>query len=236
MLDRLKEGLRDELASLFDDHTEGLKIATFIVSLSEHDDDEDQLGRLSMWRAYGGKTGVALVLNSTAFVAETDEMNVFSSPVFYQDVPAFVKWFEGWGRNIIDAEDKLRQLDTEATDNWLFTVFRTFALCTKHPGFSEEKEWRVFHSPILDGPSDWIQSSIEIINGTPQHLMKLTLKDDTNRNIVGVAPATLINRVIIGTCEYPIQVRAAIVAAMTDVGVDKPMDKMWMSLIPYKHP
>lgn len=235
MLNRLKDGLRDELASLFDGHTEGLKIGTFIASLSEHDDDEDYLGRLSMWRAYGGKTGVALVLNSTAFASDTDEMNVFSSPVFYQDVHTFVDWFQGWARNVIDAEVPLHEVDADEIRNWLFTTFRTFALCTKHPGFAEEKEWRVFHSPIHEGPSDWIVPAVEIVNGVPQHLMKLLLKDDADRDITGVAPITLLNRIIIGPCEYPIQVRAAIASAMAEVGIENPLEKMWMSLIPYKH-
>jgi len=101
MLDRLKQGLRDELATIFDGHTDALKIGTFLTSLSEHDDDEDMYGRLSMWRAYGGKSGVALVLNNTAFAAETPEMRVFSSPVFYQDVPKFIEWFQGWVGNLL---------------------------------------------------------------------------------------------------------------------------------------
>ena len=235
MLNRLKDGLRDELANIFDGHTDGLKLGTFIVSLSEHDDDEDQLGRLSMWRAYGGKTGVALVLNNTAFAAETDEMHVFSSPVFYQDIPTFVRWFEVWARTIIGAEDKLRELGADQVGNLLFMVFRAFALCTKHPGFSEEKEWRVYYSPMHEGDSDWIVPAVEIVNGVPQHLMKLSLKDDAGRGITGVAPATLLNRIIIGPCEYPVQVRAALAAAMTEVGIENPLNMMWMSLIPYRH-
>jgi len=235
LLNRLKDGLRDELANLFDGHTDGLKVGTFIVSLSEHDDDEDQLGRLSMWRAYGGRTGVALVLNNTTFAATTDEIHVFSSPVFYQDIATFVQWFEGWARAIIDAEDRLREIGADEVRNWLFMIFRSFALCTKHPGFSEEKEWRVFYSPMLEGNSDWIEPGVEIVNGVPQHLMKLHLKDDPDRGIIGVAQTTLLNRVIIGPCEYPIQVRAAIASAMTQVGIENPLQMMWMSLIPYRH-
>jgi hypothetical protein len=235
MLDRLKSGLRDELANIFDGHTDGLKVGTFILSLSEHDDDEDQLGRLSMWRAYGGRTGVALVLNNTAFAAETDEMHVFSSPVFYQDIPTFVQWFEGWARSIINAEEKLREWGADQVRNVLFTVFRAFALCTKHPGFSEEKEWRVYYSPVHEHDSDWIAPAVEIVNGVPQHLMKLLLKDAADRGVTGVAPATLLNRIIIGPCEYPVQVRAAIAAAMTEAGIENPLNMMWMSLIPYRH-
>lgn len=235
MLNRIKEGLRDELAQLFDGHAEGLRVGTFITALSEHEDDEDELGRLSMWRAYGGRAGVALVLNNTAFAAETDEMHVFSSPVFYQDIPRFVEWFQGWTAALLAAEDNLHELGADDVRNWLFTVFRSFALCTKHPGFAEEREWRVFYSPLFEGTSDWVEQSVEIVRGMPQHVMKLHLKDDAEKNITGVAPETLVNRVIIGPCDNPIQIRASIGEAMQRAGIENPLQKMWMSLIPLRH-
>ena len=235
MLNRIKEGLRDELAQLFDGHAEGLRIGTFNTALSEHEDDEDELGRLSMWRAYGGHAGVALVLNNTAFAPETDEMHVFSSPVFYQDIPRFVEWFQGWTAALLAAEDYLHELGADDVRNWLFTVFRSFALCTKHPGFAEEREWRVFYSPLFEGASDWVEQSIEIVHGMPQHVMKLHLKDNAEKDITGVAPPTLVNRVIIGPCDNPIQIRASIGEAMQGAGIENPLQKMWMSLIPLRH-
>lgn len=235
MLERIKSGLRNELAELFDGHTESFRLQTFITSLSEHDDTEDKLGRLSMWRAYGGVTGVALVLNNTAFAAETDEMSVYSSPVFYQNPEEFVGWFQGWANSIVAAEARLTQLDAETVRNWLFMAFRSFALCTKHPAFAEEREWRVFYSPLFDGNSDWIAPETEIIRGNPQYVMKLQLKDNPERGVHGVAPHSLINRVIIGPCEYPIQVRTSIAAALEQAGVTEPLQKMWMSLIPLRN-
>lgn len=82
-LDGAAPGLREQLVSTFDAHAYGLKVATFVMSLSEHDDDEDELGRLSMWRAYGGKNGVGLVLNSNVFASATDALKAYSAPVSY---------------------------------------------------------------------------------------------------------------------------------------------------------
>lgn len=235
MLNRIKDGLRDQLAALFDDHAEGLRRGSYIVSLSEHEDGEDEYGRLSMWRAYGARSGVALVLNNTAFVAETEEMRVFSSPVIYKDVKQFTEWFQAWANTVIAEEEKLKALGPEAIQNILFMVFRSFALCTKHPGFAEEREWRVFYSPMFEGESEWIEPAVEVIGGVPQHLMKLHLKDNADKQITGVAPKTLLNRIIIGPCDYPIQVRAAIGEAMTKAEIDRPLDIMWMSLIPLRN-
>lgn len=235
MLNRIKDGLRDEVAALFDGHADTLRFASYILSLSEHDDDEDKYGRLSMWRAYGGRSGVALVLNNTAFVAVTDEMHVFSSPVIYKDVEQFSEWFQEWAANVSNHEEVLKGLGPDAIQDLMFTVFRSFALCTKHPGFAEEREWRVFYSPRFEGESEWIEPAVEILGGVPQHLMKLHLRDNLEKNIVGVAPKSLLNRVIVGPCDYPLQVRAAIGDAMMQAGIDIPLELMWMSLIPLRN-
>ena len=234
LLDELKTGLRDELAALFDGHTLDMKVATYIFSLSEHEDKEDELGRLSMWRAYGGRAGVALVLNNTVFISETNEMNVISSPVFYHDPQSFESWFQGWANNIVGAKDRIRQLAAGDVRDWLFTAFRAFALCTKHLAFSEEREWRVFYSPSHEGTSGWVEQGTEIVNGAPEILMKFNLKDDPSRGVTGVAPSTLLNRVIIGPCENPLQIRAAIASAMNSAGIGEPLDRMCMSLIPLR--
>jgi hypothetical protein len=235
MLNRLSEGLSEELANLFDGHAEAFRRATFITSLSEHDDAEDQFGRLSMWRAYGGRAGVALVLNSAAFTSDTGAMKVFSSPVFYKDITDFTAWFQGWADAVVAAEERLRLLGAEGVRNVLFMAFRNFALCTKHPGFAEEREWRVFSSPTFEGASDWLQTATEVIGGLPQHVLKLSLRDDESQDIIGVAPSSLINRVIIGPCEHPMHVRAAIADALTDAGVLDATSKLWMSFIPLRH-
>jgi len=64
--------------------------------------------------------------------------------------------------------------------------------------------------------------------------MKLSLHDSEPKGIEGVAPAKLINRVIIGPCEHPVQVRTGIAAALADVGVTDPISRMWMSFIPLR--
>ena len=41
---------------------------TFILSLSQHSKNEDGIGRLSMWREYGKKTGIAFVFEKKALL------------------------------------------------------------------------------------------------------------------------------------------------------------------------
>lgn len=235
MIDRVKSGLRNHIASLFDGHTNNLRNQTYITCVSEHRDEEDELGRLSMWRAYGGRNGVALVLNSDAFNAETDEMRVYSSPVFYQSIDEFTEWFSVWSKAIVAAEHELAQLGGDVVQNWLFASFRSFALCTKHPAFAEEREWRVFYSPAFEGASDWIEPSNEVVHGVPQSVMKLMLRDDPERGIRGVAPATLVERLIIGPSEYPLQIFDSLATSLAAAGVEEPADKIFISNIPLRN-
>ena len=195
-LDKVLPGFKDEIVATFDSHSDGLKVATFMMALSEHYDDEDQLGRLSMWRAYGGKNGVALVLNPAIFTTETDQLKAYSAPVSYLLVPQFVAEFEAFVDRVINAEETLRAADKNDLLSAFFYTFRLFVLCTKHPGFHEEREWRVFHSPLIEGESSWLRKEREIINGVPQEVVKLSLLSDHDLGVVGLSPAELLNRLL----------------------------------------
>jgi len=162
-LDRVEQGLAGRIVGLFDSHVDGLKAATFMMSLSRHEDDEDQLGRLSMWRAYGGKSGVALVLRPDIFVSTTDKLKVYSSPVRYLSAPDFLAAFDSWANGLIGRYEEICRIDKDLLTGFFFLSLRVFVLCTKHPGFKEEKEWRIFHSPLLDGNSKWLKKENEII-------------------------------------------------------------------------
>lgn len=227
-------GIRIEIENTFNDHATSMIDDTYMICLSEHEDDEDNYGRLSMWRAYGGRAGVALVLNTTTFLSETDEMAVYSMPVVYRDKDQFVGWFQTWAASIMGAGDEITKIERQLILNHFFYAFRSFVLATKHPGFKEEREWRVFHSPRIDGASPWIDIAIESVGGIPQHVVKVTLKDDPEVGVVGAAPETLINRIIIGPCETPFPIHAALGHAMIDAGVQEAWDKIWMSFIPLR--
>ncbi len=233
--DETRPGLREKFTQIFDSHWNTIRFQSYILSLSEHGDDEDFIGRLSMWRAYGRSAGVALVLNNTAFLSETQELGVFSTPVIYMDQENFLLWFDKWVDNLIAHTDKISAMSADETVDTLFLVFRIFALALKHPGFVEEREWRVFHSPGIDSPSKWLTKLLAVVNGFPQELYTVSLVDDPEIGVVGLAAAGLVNRVIIGPCEHPIPVRDALVTCLGDVGVPASENKVWISNIPLRN-
>jgi hypothetical protein len=58
----------------------------FLGSVCLHDMQRDnQFGKLSMWRAYGNRNGVALVMNPMIFAADAQRLGTYSMPVRYMD-------------------------------------------------------------------------------------------------------------------------------------------------------
>jgi hypothetical protein len=234
-LDTAIPGLKDELVATFDSHADGIRAATFMISLSEHDDNEDELGRLSMWRAYGRRSGVAIVMNPAIFNTNTDELAAYSAPVSYLSVAQFDERFTAFVDRLISHEQLLQHASKEDLLSAFFYTFRLFVLCTKHPGFHEEREWRVFHSPLIDGNSEWLTKSQEIIGGVPQEVCKLSLRNDVSRQLLGRDPSELIDRIIIGPSEYPVPTYHAFFELLRSSGIEDPTGRIWMSEIPLRN-
>lgn len=212
----------------------GFNFGTFITCVSEHDAAEDDLGRLSMWRAYGGKTGVALVFNGEVFDMQTDALGAYSSPVSYFNQREFTESLESLTSNIEDNSGYVAGLDAEIVKRTLFTIFRFAVLCTKHPGFAEEREWRIVASPALQG-GGLLESEIAIVRNVPQPILKIPLEDYPEHGISGLAIPTLINRVIIGPCEFPHVTTSAIWTALQHAGIEDPSKLIYESNIPLRH-
>jgi hypothetical protein len=109
LLDHLFGGIRMEIEQLFNKYRNDLHVDTYIPCVSEHRNEEDTLGRLSMWRAYGGMNGVALVMNSAPFQSTepSDVVKIYASPVAYLDPQKFAEKFSEVVKNIENAIDFL---------------------------------------------------------------------------------------------------------------------------------
>jgi hypothetical protein len=234
-LDQLVDGLSKRLAASFDRDQPSIKNDTYLTSVSLHETGmEDLYGRLSMWRAYGGKSGVALVMHPTAFQSETDLLGAYSYPVTYQDAAQFMAWFEVWADVLAVHTDQLKVVADELLAWHLNHAFRMFVLCTKHPGFHEEKEWRVFHTPLFDGgDGKAVRKSFETINGIPQPVFKIPL--DPTLGVPGLGLSELLDRVIIGPTQHATPIALAYAEALTRVGIEDPSKLIIISDLPLRH-
>lgn len=78
------EGAAAEAIQFFNKWWTDIRFNTYITSISEHDESEDQHGRLSMWRAFGGNdVRVALVFKFPFSLLYGKVFNLVVSPVAY---------------------------------------------------------------------------------------------------------------------------------------------------------
>lgn len=184
-----------------------------------------------MWRAYGQSTGVAVVINNGPLVRPSDALGAYSMPVTYLDGDEV----ETWIGKLADAVEKnLDFLQTrEATEiaGWLFETFRYAAVCTKHPGFREEREWRVVFSPAMHR-KDRLEEEIRAINGVPQPIWKLPFKNFPEEGLYDLDIPKLVDRIIIGPSDYGFAQYDAFVSELERLGFEDLADSVFVSRIP----
>lgn len=227
--------LLGRLEQIFNQWIPHFLMDTYIACVSEHLPSEDRTGRLSMWRAYGNGSGVALVLNNSAFLSETDALRAYSVPVSYMRDDAFVVEFRDMTQRLSENLVFVRGQGEEALLNWIFSTMRYSVVAVKHDGFREEREWRVVHSPRYE-PSRRLAYSVETIKGTPQRVYKIPLQNIPDEGLVGVEIPELIDRVIIGPTNYAHATGDALAVLLEAAGVKDAERKIVISDIPLRVP
>lgn len=236
LLEGVESGLVDRLAQSFDQRGHDRMRESFIISVSEHgniETEEDKYGRLSMWRAYGGNTNVALVMRNGPFLRESLATNAFTSPVFYGDADKFVRKFA----EVVDAFEQnigiARQLGGDLVLRIFENMFHFAALSTKHPGFSEEREWRVILSPTMF-PSNKIGFDLEVVNGVPQRVYKFPLVDFPEEGFYGATLPDLLEEIIVGPTASAYAIYDALAGALIQEGVKDGFSRVKISNIPLR--
>jgi hypothetical protein len=234
-LNSCSDGVAEEAIKRFDDYLPHSQFNVYVTCLSEHCKSEDEHGRLSMWRAYNrpGAVGVAIVLNSETFWQTSDALKAYGSPVAYHSSDEFIAELNRITKNIRDHCDFLKQIPREILINSVFYMLIFAAACSKHPGFAEEKEWRLIHLPKIT-PSQVLIHEVEIIGGIPQPVYKIPLKDRPNEGLLNMEPAKLVKRVIIGPSNFPYPIVEALASEMTAAGIEDAKSKIVVSSIPLR--
>jgi hypothetical protein len=232
-IDAVHPGLSAAIKKNFDDGLTDLRANTFLGCISEHDAKEDDLGRLSMWRAYGSGAGVALVADPTPMLTVSDAMNAWTYPVLYLDGQELSDMLERIVAAYQDHADYVKTLTRDYLQGMVTEMLHTLAHCLKHPGFAEEREWRIVYRPRRN-PSEHIKLELETVRGIPQLVAKMPLSDIPDKGMVGIEPAKLLKRVIIGPTEYGVAMQAAFWEVLKEVGAENIYSKVVVSDIPLR--
>jgi hypothetical protein len=131
------------------DNNQALDI--YVFCLTEHDRNNTD-GLLSMWRGYGQHgNGVALVFDSGAVTMVPTSPLIIAKVYYGSDEERRAQlqaMLDDWAAITQRASLPDEKLHLAAFAALL--AIKTFALTTKHKGFSEEAEWRVIYYPERD--------------------------------------------------------------------------------------
>lgn len=233
-LDACVPGAAEEAINAFGQSWNDIRFNTYIAAVSEHDDQEDLHGRLSMWRAFGGNVArVGIVLNVPLYTMATQPLNLLFSSVAYLSEDLTHRVFLEVIDNINKNCDYLKTVDRKAIVVIIFAMLLAGVVCLKHEGFREEREWRVIYAPKRS-PSALMESSTEVIGGIPQVIHKIPLDAHVSASIADLDLSRLFDRLIIGPTPYPWPMGVAFIEALRQAGVADAENRVVASGIPIR--
>lgn len=209
---------------------EDWKLETYIACVSVHNRSEDRTGRLSMWRAYGN---IALVVRNTPMMATTQKLAIYSIRVLYQSPEDYAERVDTITQNIVKNSDYLRGLGQQTLAAYVHHMLFLTAISSKHPGFKEEQEWRIFYRPSEER-SSIVKERVEVLGGVPQVVHTMPLRHDPDNGLHHADIPNLIDRVIIGPTSYPYISCLAFSKALQDAGDPNGREKVVVSDIPLR--
>lgn len=245
IFDSLNDGLHDRAVRWFLDSAPMRRAFSYLTSISEHGpehltpgtvDLESQFGRLSMWRAYGSRGGVGLIFRQEPLLEPKEALHVFLTPVYYGNPDWFAVEFSKM-LNFIEAHmAELKQIDPEIIWENLWRFIHFTSLSCKHPGFKEEREWRVTYSadPVNEHIDDAqfnatskVKREFCTVNGLPQRIYKIPFADHPDEGISGITLPAFLKQIVIGPTQFPLIVMDALHIAMRRAGFQQ--DKIIIS-------
>jgi hypothetical protein len=234
-LDTVYEGLGSQVVPLWQMMKASIATSVYITCFSEHTPGKEDFGRLSMWRAYCCKPdGVALVLNTEAFRLETNALNAYSSPVFYGTTGQFHTKVREVLAAIRDNSDTIRSsLNQQEVLSHVIMTILFGALCLKHPGFEEEREWRIIHISLMPLPT-LLRKRQADVRGREETIYEIPLKDEPERGLVGIEIKDLLNHIVIGPSNRTDVIRTSLVEALARKGVTDAVSRIVASEIPLR--
>jgi len=233
-LDACVHGAAREALELFRTRWNDVRFTTYVTSISEHDQDENRHGRLSMWRAFGGSAvRVAIVIKVPRLSQGSLALSLLFSPVAYLSEDEVHALIQEVIKNIEANCDFLRTVDRDAVVQTVFYMLVAAVTCLKHEGFREEREWRALYLPKLR-PSALMESSTEVVSGIPQLVYKMPLDASVSPALADLDFSRIFDRLIIGPSSYPVVLFEAFTRELANAGIPPTPEQVWNSNIPIR--
>lgn len=181
-LENLHVGARDIFSDKLESMAGSLVEEVYVACVSGHTPEEDNLGRLSMWRAYGRGDGVAIVLRKEVFL-NWSTAPVYAMPVHYGESALTGDSLAELAELLEITADMAGPFELDALVDLALASLQMRIVQSKHPAFAEEKEWRIIHLPnnptFLDSiairkASTLVRRTVEL-GGESQEIYELSI-------------------------------------------------------------
>lgn len=233
ILDEIFPGFFDEFMVNYSSFTASIQFNTYLTCISEHPSNEDGQGRLSMWRAYAPQNGVAIVLKPGPFLTPSDALGAYTIPVEYIHSDDFHEYVTLFITQIINNKDFLQKINEQMFRNSFINAIK-FGICSiKHKSFSEELEWRIVYNPTWE-MSQHIQRDIVTLNGCPQIIQKIPLKNFPEKGLVGADLDSILDHIIVGPSQFQHQIGDALAFLLERKGVQEPKQRIRFTSLPLR--
>jgi Protein of unknown function (DUF2971) len=223
--------------SYYDQFADDHVVDTYVFCLCQHDENDND-GKLSMWRGYGASgSGACIVINSAKVPALENSPFIFAK-VYYatreERKNKILEYVETICEIFRQTEPTVDQVRLGAY--YLFERIKLFALFTKHWGFREEDEWRIVYLPNRD-PQKLIEPMMDYWIGPKgiEPKLKLTLKDLPFGEQGVLSLSNITDRIIIGpSASSPLAIRM-VKKMLKAVGRSELAERVVPSTIPFRN-
>lgn len=210
---------------------------SYVACLSEHREDlENEFGRLSMWRAYGKNSGVAIICNGDQILSQNLLLGVVARKVRYSNADDVENIIHSLAERIKLNSELIKSISQKEFNFWVRGYFASLLICIKHPSFFEEAEWRLIYWEGWAGKRA-IKLNIECLDGIPQKVYKIPLKKIRHRLGVqsfDLSLSKILNCVLIGPTDFPELVGEALESKLKEHSIEDLHDKIRITNIPLR--
>jgi hypothetical protein len=225
---KIDSSLLDKFNEIFTKDVDNLLLNNYIFCLCGHDTyNEEELlhGKLSMWRAYGGKSGVCFYFNNN--VIDIDLPNPTFSKVNYWsniDLESEMSRFYNVMNSNIDFISSNKKILLEMITN----KFKNDLAFIKNPRFREENEWRFLCFPDAQEGKEYTVENI-ILRNTPQLVVSLPFSE-----IYKTSFNEILSHIVIGPSPYQHLVQRSISDLLAKHGFNNASDRVFLSDTPLR--
>lgn len=234
ILNQISEKLSEELIIRYNSIFNGLD-RTYAFCLTEHKKDYDKYGKLSMWRAYAPKNGIALILNIAPFIKECSKTTAFTIPMFYYEYEEFQNKFKNFVDKVQNNLDIFNNITKEEVLDFFYRKFLVSVLSLKHKGFEEEKEWRILYNDAIYTKDNIIKEEVKEIHGVPRIIKILNFESLNDKNSdYSTKLNDILYKIIIGPSDNPKHLQEIFIKKLADNCVTNAESKVIISEIPVR--